>query len=346
MIDIFPISFAVGVFLIIIEKIRNKFGFVNIRESIQTLHSKSVSRFGGIAIFSSLMIISFFSNAEEYSFLKTMLLCVCPIFVLGVLDDFTFNLSPAVRLLLVFPSAFLSYSYLGVEAYSLDIPIIDNLFNYQIFSILFICFAIAGIVNAFNIIDGINGLVLLFSLSICTTAILFGYASITDEVMLYFVALFFSILGIFLLNFPLGRIFVGDGGAYFLGAALAIGLIKIYQESLLSPWYVLLMLIYPVTDIFAAFLRRFLSKKSTLEPDNKHLHHMILGRVKKLGVASSNTQHFIVTFLTFAFYMPFMLAANYFAKDTTVLMILCFIFILFYFCLYVVLIPKSFRKSS
>lgn len=345
MIDIFPISFLVGLFLIFIEKIRNRFGFVNIRKSIQTLHSKSVSRFGGIAIFSSLFIIAFFSDAQEYSFLRTALLCVCPIFLLGVLDDFTLTFSPIVRLLLVFPSAFLSYYYLGIETYSLEIPIIDNLFNFQIFSILFICFAIAGIVNAFNVIDGVNGLVLLFSLSICTTVILFGYASVTDEVMLYFVALFFSILGIFLLNFPLGRIFIGDGGAYFLGAALAIGLIRIYQESLFSPWYVLLMLIYPVTDIFASFFRRLLSKKSTLQPDDKHLHHMILSRVKKIGINSSHTQHFIVTLLIFVFYLPFMLGANYFAKNTILLMCLCLIFVSFYFALYVILAPKNFRKN-
>ncbi len=97
--------------------------------------------------------------------------------------------------------------------------------------------------------------------------------------------MFFSILGIFLLNFPLGRIFIGDGGAYFLEAALALGLIKIYQESSLSPWYVLLMLIYPVTDILASLVRRLISRKSTLEPDNKHfLHHMILRRVEKMGI--------------------------------------------------------------
>ncbi len=83
MTDIFPISFLVGIFLIFLEKIRNKLGFVNIRKSIQTLHSKSVSRFGGIAIFSSLIIISFFTDTHEYSFLRTMLLCVCPIFLLG-----------------------------------------------------------------------------------------------------------------------------------------------------------------------------------------------------------------------------------------------------------------------
>ena len=343
--DILPISFTVAIILILLEKIRNKFGFVNLRKTVQTIHSKSVSRFGGIAIFSSLIVISFFSDAQEYSLLRAMLLCVCPIFLLGILDDFTIDLSPLLRLLLVFPSAILSYYYLETEAYSLDIPIIDNLFNYPIFSILFICFAIAGIVNAFNIIDGINGLVLLFSLSICVATILSGFASITDEILLYFVALLFSILGIFLLNFPFGRIFIGDGGAYFLGAAISIGLIKVYQENSLSPWYVLLMLIYPVTDILASLLRRLISRKSTLEPDNKHLHHMILRRVKKMGITSSNTQHFIVTFLTFGFYMPFMLGANYFAKDTIMLMSLCLIFISFYFCLYVVLVPKNFRKS-
>ena len=345
MIDIFPISFLVAVFLIFLEKIRNKFGYVNLRKTVQTIHVKSISRFGGIAIFSSLVIISFLSDAQEYSFLRTMLLCVCPIFLLGILDDISINLSPVVRLLLVFPSAFLSYYYLEIEAYSLAIPMIDMLFNYQIFSIFFICFAIAGIVNAFNIIDGINGLVLLFSLSICVTAISFGLASVTSEILLYFVAMFFSMLGIFILNFPFGRIFIGDGGAYFLGAAIAIGLIKIYQENSLSPWYVLLMLIYPVTDIIASLLRRLINKKSTLEPDKKHLHHMILARVEKMGIASSNTQHFVVTFLTFGFYMPFMLGANYFAKDTFILMSLCLIFISFYFCLYVVLVPKNFRKS-
>ena len=343
MTDILPISFTVAIFLILLEKIRNKFGFVNLRKTVQTIHTKSVSRFGGIAIFSSLILISFFSDAQEYNLLRTMLLCVSPIFLLGILDDFTIDLKPIVRLLLVFPSAFLSYYYLETEAYSLEIPIIDNLFNYQIFSILFICFAIAGIVNAFNIIDGINGLVLLFSLSICVATILFGYAAITDEILLYFVALFFSILGIFILNFPFGRIFIGDGGAYFLGAAIAIGLIKVYQESSFSPWYVLLMLIYPVTDILASFLRRLFNRKSTLEPDDKHLHHMILKRVKKTGIISSNTQHFIVTFLTFGFYIPFILGASYFAKDTLVLMSLCLIFIVFYFCLYVVLDPKTFR---
>lgn len=344
MIDILPISFAVGIALIFLEKFRNKLGYVNLRDSIQTIHTKSVSRFGGVAIFGSLLIIALVSELPEYNFLRIALLCVCPIFLLGILDDLTFKITPAIRLMIVFPSAFLSYYYLGIQAYSLDIPFVDQLFRFQIFSIFFICFALAGIVNAFNLIDGVNGMVLLFSLSVCVTTILFGYSSVSNETMLYFVALFFSILGIFILNFPFGRIFVGDGGAYFLGGAISIGLIKIYQENLLSPWYVMLMLIYPFTDACASLIRRLVSKTSTLEPDNKHLHHMILRRVKKMGVKSSNSQHLIVTLLTFCFYLPFLLGANYFAKDTFLLLILCLIFILFYLLLYVVISPKDFKN--
>jgi UDP-N-acetylmuramyl pentapeptide phosphotransferase/UDP-N-acetylglucosamine-1-phosphate transferase len=188
-------------------------------------------------------------------------------------------------------------------------------------------------------------MVLLFALSICSTTILSGFTSTSESLTLFFVALFFSVLGIFVLNFPFGRIFIGDGGAYFLGAILAIGLIKVYQINSLSPWYVFLMFIYPVTDVFASLIRRISTKRSTLEPDNKHLHHMILRRVRKMGFESSLTHHSIVTLLTFCLYLPFMLGANYFAKDTLVLVILCFTFICFYFCLYILLVPKNFRKQ-
>lgn len=345
MTDILPISFLVGVSLILLEKIRNKFGLINLRDSVQTLHKKSISRYGGVAIFISLWLTSFISDVKEYEFLRTMLLCVAPIFLIGILDDFSVKIPPLVRLIIVFPTAFLCYFFLGTEAYSLNIPIIDDLFEYQIFSVLFICFALAGIVNAFNMIDGINGLVLLFSLSVCISTISFGHASVSNEILLYFVALLFSIIGIFILNFPFGRIFIGDGGAYFLGGALAIGVIKIYQENSFSPWYVMLMFIYPVTDVIFSFARRILWKKSTIEPDDMHLHHVILKRIKKIGLRSNKLQHFFVTVLIFIFYAPFLVGASYFAADTILLACLSLIFVLFYLCLYIILMPKSFRKN-
>ena len=62
MVDVLPISFLVGCLLIFIEKLRNKYGIINLRKSIQTIHTKSVSRFGGLGILLSLAIVSFFSD--------------------------------------------------------------------------------------------------------------------------------------------------------------------------------------------------------------------------------------------------------------------------------------------
>lgn len=340
--DIFPISFLVCVLLIFISKIAGKKGLVNLRKSPQTLHKKSVSRFGGIAIFLSLLFVSFADGDSNYKFLQQALLCSSPIFILGIFDDLQIEIKPLLRLLIVFPTAFLSYKFLGTEAYSLDIPYIDYLFNFKIFSILFICFALSGMVNAFNMIDGINGLVLLFCLSVCVTTLLFQASSLSEPTNLFFVAIFFAILAVFILNFPFGRIFLGDGGAYFLGIMISIGVIKYYQINELSPWYVLSVFIYPITDVLISIIRRIIGNYSTLNPDNKHLHHLILGRVNKMKITSENAKHAISTCLIFILFLPFLLVANYFSDNTTILQIVCLIFVSFYVALYILLIPKDF----
>ena len=206
--------------------------------------------------------------------------------------------------------------FLGTKAENLEIPFIDYLFQFEVFSIIFICIALAGMINAFNILDGMNGLLLLFCLSICLSIIIFPQSAVSLEFYFYLVAIFFSILGIFVLNFPWGRIFLGDGGAYFLGATVTVGLIKYYQINDLSPWYVFLMLIYPATDVLFSAFRRIISNYSALEPDNKHLHHLIYKRLRKVNIQSEKLRHVLVTFSTFVIYFPFLLGANYFSSDT------------------------------
>tara|TARA_Y100000992_G_scaffold148494_2_gene98969 strand:+ start:4291 stop:5334 length:1044 start_codon:yes stop_codon:yes gene_type:complete len=347
MTDIFPISLLVSILLIFISKIQGRRGIINLRKSPQTLHKKSISRFGGVAIFFSLLIVSLFDGSENYEFLRKALYCSSPIFILGILDDFEVKIKPFVRLIIVFPSAFLSYYFLDVEAYSLDILYIDRLFEFKIFSIVFICFAIAGMVNAFNIIDGINGLVLLYTLTICILILLFQSSSSSTQINLFFVAIFFAIFAVFILNFPFGRIFLGDGGAYFLGLMLSIGVIKYYQINDLSPWYVFSVFIYPITDVFISIIRRTIAKVSIFNPENKHLHHLVYKRVKKMNIESENINHALTTLFIFVLYFPFLLSANYFADNTIVLQIQCLVFLIFYLALYAILNPKelAFRKA-
>ena len=89
MIDIFPISFLIALFFIFFEKFQNKRGVKNLRNSPQTLHKKSISRFGGVGLYASLVIVSFFDGGVNYEFLRIALLCSMPIFFLGILDDLT-----------------------------------------------------------------------------------------------------------------------------------------------------------------------------------------------------------------------------------------------------------------
>ena len=100
----------------------------------------------------------------------------------------------------------------------------------------------------------------------------------------------FTLLGIFTLNL-FGKIFLGDAGAYFIGTLLATGLIIHQQTNDLSPWYVFLMFIYPVTEVLFSFIRKhLLGASQTLEPDGLHFHMLIYKRVSKKKLDSEGLE--------------------------------------------------------
>ena len=88
MTDILPISFLIGVFLIFLDKISVSFGISNLRKTPQTLHKKSISRFGGVGIFASLLIVTFLDNTYEYNYLQTLLFCSLPVLPIQVNELF------------------------------------------------------------------------------------------------------------------------------------------------------------------------------------------------------------------------------------------------------------------
>ena len=108
MIDILPLSFCIGLAFIFINKTISTRWSRNLRNSPQTMHKKSVSRFGGIAVFFSLLIISTISDLEEYSFLREAIFVSSPVFLLGLADDFNIEIKPALRLAVLFRKALLA----------------------------------------------------------------------------------------------------------------------------------------------------------------------------------------------------------------------------------------------
>lgn len=287
----------------------------------QRFHTLPTPRAGGIGIFAPFLFTSLSLLHTQSSFIFSILFGGSLVFASGLIEDFNASLSPKVRLLLqclgggVF--MYLSDLYLQNLGFGITLP-------YYI-GIPFTLFAIVGIINAINIIDGFNGLAggitlfaLIFISILCTQNLEF----------IVLLALIGGILGFLLLNFPKGKIFLGDGGAYFLGFILATFLIYLTQaqNSQISPWFGIGLLIYPFWEvIFSIYRRRFKQKTSAILPDSNHLHQLIFLKTH------SNPK---TTLTLLAFALPFMAYAYYFYNDSKALLLGSGIFITLYLLIY------------
>ena len=209
----------------------------------------------------------------------------------------------------------------------------------DIFALVFLIFAFVGIANSFNIIDGFNALLLGFCFTIYATLYFAGNA--TGDLHFFMAPVFFALLGIFTLNL-FGKIFLGDAGAYLIGTLIATGLIIHQQTNDLSPWFVFLMLIYPVTEVLFSFIRKtFIRGKSALQPDGLHFHMLIYKRVSnKIGFRRVRIRHLIVTLFIVSINLPFMFSANIFSTNSFALKLISFWYILVYALIYFILLPK------
>ena len=86
---------------------------------------------------------------------------------------------------------------------------------------------------------------------------------------------------LFFWNWPRAKMFAGDGGAYLWGVSLGILVVLLVgRNNMVSPWFALLVLCYPVTEtVFTVYRRKFLHKTASGLPDARHLHQLIYRRV-------------------------------------------------------------------
>jgi UDP-GlcNAc:undecaprenyl-phosphate/decaprenyl-phosphate GlcNAc-1-phosphate transferase len=149
--------------------------------------------------------------------------------------------------------------------------------DYVIVSLLFTLLVLGGAINSFNIIDGFNGLLGGYSI-LASLAIAYVAYSLGDDLVLQLsLILTASILGFFVLNFPFGKIFMGDGGAYFIGFMLSIiGLMLTDRHEKLSSWFVLLIFIYPMYELlYSIYRRKVIHKTDASQPDADHMHSLV-----------------------------------------------------------------------
>ncbi len=231
------------------------------------------------------------SNPEERT-LPALLLCGMPAFAAGLFEDLTMRVSPGKRLLVTAVSAGLAVGLLDAVSRPADVPGLDWLLATAMGDILITIFAVAGIANSVNIIDGFNGLASMCVVLMLGSLSYVGFQVGDPLIGTLGLAAAGAVLGLFIWNFPAGLIFLGDGGAYFLGFLVAeIAILLLVRNPEVSPLFPLLVCTYPVFEtLFPIYRRRFLRQVLPSMPDGIHLHSLIYRRMVRWAVSNRSAK--------------------------------------------------------
>lgn len=265
---------------------------------IQKMHTTPTPRVGGVAIALGVIVgYAVSSNepaaAEKRAILASIILAGIPAFVFGLLEDLTKTVSVRARLFATMASGLLGWGITGVSITHISLPGVDWLLGFTAVSILFTAFAVSGVANSINIIDGFNGLAAGASLIMLAA---FGViARAVGDIPLAFSCLVIAgaVLGFFLVNWPSGKIFLGDGGAYFVGFAIAwVAVLLPHRNPSITPWTSLLICAYPVIEVLSSYVRRALRiNHHPSQPDRLHMHHLIHARLVRQAFSRIDRIH-------------------------------------------------------
>jgi UDP-N-acetylmuramyl pentapeptide phosphotransferase/UDP-N-acetylglucosamine-1-phosphate transferase len=308
--NIFYILFVVSFFMtgvvIVTRKYHIKFTS-DYSSGIQKVHDNIVPRIGGVPIFVSIVIVYFILS--EYQFTRGLILPIIigafPAFFSGLLDDITHSVSASVRLIATMFGALYLWWGSGLLVTNVELPLMDHLLQYSLFSVCFSLICIAGVCHSMNLIDGLNGLSSGFAISaLFFISVVSNQIGDTDLNLLCLIFICI-ILGFFLFNISTGKIFLGDGGAYLLGFILASLAIHLPARNYdVSPWISLIFCSYPIIETIFTIFRRIHKKKSIHEPDNMHLHHLVSTFIDK-KVMNKNVNMIISTLLILSYFFVF-----------------------------------------
>ena len=269
--------------LIQLGPIARSIGLVD-RPSKRKIHNNEIPVIGGITIYLSFLLaltLAPFGLADH----RILILSTGVLMIMGVLDDHN-DIKPKTKIVVQIIAAILLV-YVG----DVVVPSVGDIFAWHdgneqglgMFSRPFSVFAIVAAINAFNMIDGHDGLA--SGIFLMTTAALISYCSVTGNWKMQFtLLLLFVPVGIFFL-FNMGiwikkahQSFLGDAGSMLLGLVIAYFLISLTNEGGTNlrraqvPW----ILGLPMFDMCAVLLDRFRSRGSLVMADRKHIHHLLL----------------------------------------------------------------------
>jgi UDP-N-acetylmuramyl pentapeptide phosphotransferase/UDP-N-acetylglucosamine-1-phosphate transferase len=284
-------SFAASLLIVLTQGWHGKHSLDGDIDGIQKFHTTPVPRVGGVALLIG-MLAAFFFAAFGFDYpaaalldtgsVAKLLLAAVPAFLAGLMEDMTKKISAKSRLLATFASALLACWLVDASLTRLDMWGGDALLQLSpVAAVIITAIAVAGVANSINIIDGFHG-VAASAVAIMLAGMGF-LAWRADDVFVANLALMGigATVGFLLINYPTGRLFMGDGGAYFLGFWLAeVAVLLVVRNPDINTWQVLLICSYPVIEVlYSIYRRKVIRKSSPGAPDRLHLHTLIYRRV-------------------------------------------------------------------
>lgn len=332
----------------------------------QRFHEGDVPRVGGVALLAGVTLswgvawieTAFFDDPAHLDLngqALMWLVIVLPAVFGGIAEDLTQRLSVRFRLALTAIAGLLAVAWFGLSVPRVDLPGLDLLLQMAPWLGAAIALvAVAGLPHAFNIIDGYNGLAAMVAIVICL-ALAHVALQVDDRALaMLLVTTAAATLGFLVWNYPYGMVFAGDGGAYLWGVVVALASLSLVQQhSEVSPWFPVLLLIYPVWETLFSMYRKLRHGISPGVADALHFHQLIYRRIvshvfhddaaRTMLMRNSRTSPYLwgLTLLT-------VLPAVLFWNRTWVLIFFCFLFVISYVMAYLALVrfkvPSFFQR--
>jgi UDP-N-acetylmuramyl pentapeptide phosphotransferase/UDP-N-acetylglucosamine-1-phosphate transferase len=253
---------------------------INLFEKIsKDLHQNFVNKsfvlpIGGYLLFISILVLNFYNSYFE-------IICLFSIFLIGSLSDLKKFNSPKLRLILQTLIILLFLYFSQIEISSTRIDFIDDVLKNTLFNIFFTTFCLLILINGTNFVDGLNGLVIGYYISIIFIISISGVNLEIFSNKLIFNQFIIILIVLLLLNY-FNKLYLGDSGSYLLGFLFGTALIKIYAlNQFISPFFIILLLWYPCFENLFSIIRKYRFRKSPIKPDNKHFHQLLFYFINK-----------------------------------------------------------------
>jgi len=298
------------------------------------LHQKFVEKLNIPLIIGFYFLITFtyiFFSLEKLIFLII-------IFILGLFSDLRILNSPQKKFFLQSLIFIFFIFFYDLHILNTRIELLDRVLDINFFNFILVFFCLMVLINGTNFIDGLNGLVIGYYLIVSIFLINSGFYEDllvnVNKIFIYFLT--FTMMWIA----NMMRIgFLGDSGSYLLGAFFGVILIKFHQNfSLISPYYIILLLWYPCFENLFSIMRKFSHNRSPIFPDSNHFHQLVFYYVKENYKIKDTYSNNISSVFILIFVSIFICLGSIDPYSTILQISLIIIFSVMYFIIYKILL--------